>query len=223
MVTPENLSEFLPDLPPEIHNITVQDNPDEPCLATKTDFIRAFLLEKFGGLYIDSDAIVLQSLKGLFEMIRKDHFISMRKVSAPTRHISIGLYGSIANGEVITSYANALRDHIAQRTAFKWGEVGAFTLTPIIDSGLPNRVLPERDIQPIPFNAPRILASKIHEPEDFLDEKTLTLMLFHSVFDTTLKGWSIDKLYNSDALISKVFRATLPQREFLKAEYETTV
>lgn len=211
LVTPENLSDYLPNLPENIHKITLEGNTNQPCLAIKTAFIRAFLLEKYGGLYIDSDAIILRPLDELFDIIQKHEFISTRIISAPIRHISIGLYGSIPNGKIITAYANKLREFIEKKCEYKWGEVGAFTITPIVNNGLKYYVIPERQIQPIIWiNAPQLMASEIHEVSDFIDDNTFTFMLFHKVFDTTLRGASIESLYNGSTLISKVFRKSLP-------------
>lgn len=97
-------------------------------LSNQNSFYSCFLLEKYGGLYIDSDAIILRPLDELFDIIQKHEFISTRIISAPIRHISIGLYGSIPNGKIITAYANKLREFI-EKSANINGEVGAFTIT----------------------------------------------------------------------------------------------
>lgn len=57
-----------------------------------------------------------------------------------------------------------------------------------MNNGLKYYVIPERQIQPIIWiNAPQLMASEIHEVSDFIDDNTFTFMLFHKVFDTTLR------------------------------------
>src|SRR5215469_8867615 len=49
------------------------------CTAHRADFIRAFLLAKFGGLWIDSDCIVMQSLIPLLQAANEYDFIGYKE------------------------------------------------------------------------------------------------------------------------------------------------
>ena len=43
-------------------------------------------------------------------------------------------------------------------------------------------------------------------------------MLFHRLFEERLAGWSLRELYYGDILLSKIFRRSLPEVEFLALE-----
>ena len=55
LVGPDNINEYLPDIPKEIFEIQE--------LAHKADMIRALLIYEYGGMWLDSDAIVLSDFK----------------------------------------------------------------------------------------------------------------------------------------------------------------
>ena len=54
------VSQFLSDLPPDLDELL-------PGLAQYTDYIRLKLLKKYGGIWLDSDLIVLSNLRPVFE------------------------------------------------------------------------------------------------------------------------------------------------------------
>ena len=54
LVTPETIQDYIPNIPDEIFQIKE--------LAHKADMIRALLIYHHGGMWLDSDAIVLSSL-----------------------------------------------------------------------------------------------------------------------------------------------------------------
>ena len=153
MITPDNLYDYLPEIHPNIHEIRRDNKPDEICLAIKTGFIRVFLLEKFGGLYIDSDAIVLRDLGDVFDRIREKGFVSTRKTSKPRKHIPNNFLGSMPNGRIMSLYADRLRALLAERTVYKWGEIGSRLLTDIVNDNLEQAyIYPEAQVHPLTNN-----------------------------------------------------------------------
>ena len=107
----------------------------------RCDFIRAFLLERYGGLYVDADCIAKKDFADVFRQTNEYDFYAMRRSSAETKHISIGFYSSLPRGRVITAYAEALRAIIKRKTCFRWAEVGSRMLTPIVDAQLEHVIL----------------------------------------------------------------------------------
>ena len=61
LVTPETLRDYLPNIPPEILRITE--------IAHKADMIRTMLVMQYGGMWLDSDAIVLQKLDWILDLL----------------------------------------------------------------------------------------------------------------------------------------------------------
>lgn len=218
LVTPANLLEYLPGIPERINRVMLQTDPTQPCLALKCDFIRAFLLERYGGLYVDSDAVLLRSLKPALQMLSDWDFVGMRRTSAPSQHISVGFYGSKAKGKIITKYADSLRNKLESgKLSFGWADVGAWTLTPIVNENSESAYLfPEAHLHPIVCERQEDFLSTTLRLESFLTSDPLMFMLFHRLFDGPLRETSIQNLYFGDMLISQIFRYALPQEQFMK-------
>lgn len=219
LVTPTNVHQYLPDLAPRIWRITLHDKDQNP-IAVRCAFIRAFLLERYGGLYVAADCIALKDFAEAFHASSGFDFFAMRRTSAKTNHISIGFYGTVANGKVITTYAEALRQILKGKTHFKWGEVGAHLLTPIVDCQLERVFLFREDqIHPVVAEKQQLLAAADQAITDLIPSDALCLMFFHRIFEREVHGFSlaqssIQDLYQGNSLISKVLRTVYPQKEF---------
>lgn len=216
IITPNNVYEYLPDLSPRVWEITMK-NPKHNPIAVRCAFIRAFLLEKYGGIYIDSDCIVLEDLSAVFELLANYDFISMRRTTANSKHISIGFYGTRKNGKIISEYADKLRTILEKKTVFGWGECGAHMLTPIVNQYLGSVFLfREEQIHPIVAEKQELFLDVDLTPTAIIPEDALCLMLFHKLFDTSLRNITIIDLWNSDMFVSKVLREALPEKIFMK-------
>jgi hypothetical protein len=222
LVTPANVHQYLPDLDPRVWRISLENQEQNP-IAIRCDFIRAFLLERFGGLYVDADCIALRDYAEAFHASAGYEFFAMRRTSAKSNHISIGFYGTQPNGKVITAYAEALRKILKEKTHFKWAEVGALLLTPIVDQRLDSVFLfREEQIHPIVAEKQELLSATDREADDLISRDALCLMLFHRIFEQGVRGAclssaAVKDLYKGDWLISKVLRAVYPQNAFERA------
>ncbi len=227
LVTPENISEYLPEINDNLNKITLRDGDGTPCLAIKTAFIRTFLLKKYGGIYLDSDAIPLTSLRFVFDDIDKHEFVAIRRTSAPQKHISIGFMGSIPNGKIISYYARRLQQKLKTSYKYTWGEVGAHELTPIVNENLKKCYLyREKDVHPVVAEKQHLFLSKDLSLDDVLDDSSFVFMMFHKAFTGPsravpelnlnaaesgwLSNWNQEDLYQSDLLLSKVIRKSFP-------------
>ena len=214
IVTPDNVRNFLPDLPEKVSQITRAGEPNRPCLPIKCTFIRAFLIERYGGIYVDADNIVLRDLGKLFGILNHREFMCMRRTSLGRAHVSIGFYGARVGSQIMAEYAALLRSMLRERTALKWGEAGAHALTPIVDKHSASvHFFPEAEVQPIVAEQQNVLADE-EDPMLFaqiMQANPIIITLYHRLFNKTgpLTGWSIDKLQTSNALVSKAFRHAL--------------
>ncbi|MSP81997.1 MAG: hypothetical protein EXQ94_03440 [Alphaproteobacteria bacterium] len=259
LVTPSNVHEFLPDLDPRVQNIEIPGHPHRS-LAVRCAVIRASLLERFGGFYIDLDCVALRDFGALFTLFRDKEFIGIRRDAnrdrppprarfpgantllvrrvramkarlgralsgrpspapvyrgAGSTYISVGSYGSVRGGRIISEYAKALRRRVASKTDVMLNELGAWTLTPIVDRH-PDTVhlIPERLVQPIVSHRQDLFLDTNLAPEDIIPVDSLCLMLFHRTFENELKGVGLRDLYERDYLVSRVFRRALSRDEF---------
>ena len=218
LVHSQNFRDYLPGIHDNIDRIYQNKEPERHCIPIKTAFIRVFLLEKYGGLYIDSDAIVLRPLDEVFSAIEERGFASTRKTSRPRHHIPNNFLGSVANGKIITMYANHMRYELHRRTGYDWGEVGSRSLTPLVNGNLDYAaVFPERRIHPIINNEQENFADTTLRPADVLQSDALICMLFHGVFDEShhrqkglLARYGTRDLYYADNLLGRILREALP-------------
>lgn len=219
VVTPQNLHCYLPDLPGRVFRIALRANGRwerffgrgrrrTSAIALRADYVRAFLLERHGGIYIDSDAIILKDLAPSFEKLEQAGFLVTRRSSFGKSYVSVNLYGSLAGGPVIKEYAAALRNRLECGLDYGWNEVGAEMLTPIVDRHLKEvAFMSEEEVQPVTFEeADTKFSSTALEIDEVLTEKAIVFMLYSGPFKGSLSGVSEQKLYGSDRLISKVFR-----------------
>lgn len=212
LVTPENLQDYLPDISPRVFAITLS-TPNQNPIAVRCAFIRAFLLERYGGMYVDSDCLALIDYAKVFEEAGDADFFAMRRTSAKTNHISVGFYGSRRGGVVITEYCRLLRAALEEKTEFRWAEIGALLLTPIVDAHSERCYLFREDrIHPVVAEKQYLLADKDIAIEEVVPDDAVCLMLFHRIFEQevngmTLKGLTPDDLATGDRLISRVYRA----------------
>jgi hypothetical protein len=221
LVTPDNLKQFLPDIPDRVFDIErgTMDDPRQrriDAIPQRADFIRAFLLEKYGGIYVDSDAISLGDLSGYFSLLRQYDFLAVRRSSFGKTHISVNFMGSRPGGTVVSEYVTQLKDRLRGGLSYEWNEVGQDLLTPIF-----NRhrhivfEVPEKEIQPVTWeNARSLFVSTSHKLDEIITPRTRIFMLYHGPFKRELRNVGMKELYFSGMLVSAAFRHALPEWAF---------
>lgn len=222
LVTPANVARWLPDLPSRLQRIALAPEGwadrlfgraarRQRAVAQRADYIRALLLQAHGGLYIDSDAIVLESIQPYFEALEHHGFLVTRRASLGKRHTSIGFYGARPGNPVIDAYVRQMRARLAGPLDYHWNEVGHEMLTPIADA-MPRHALdiPEREIQPVTWEqADTAFPDTRLSPEAVLKPDTRIFMLYNGPFKGVLKDVPLEELYWSDMLISRIYRRAL--------------
>lgn len=117
-------------------------------IAMRADVIRARLLQKYGGLWLDSDLIVLKSLKEVKDKLKKYEFVGYKKESYGDSHIPNNFFACKPNCNSINNYVREQNKRLYQKGVLDWNELGAKALT----GGVENAYLyKENKIQPIPW------------------------------------------------------------------------
>lgn len=159
LVTPESLPEYLPDLPEAIRRIEH--------VAHRADMIRAMLIHRYGGMWLDSDAIVLRDLGWLFDYLDRHEFVGYNdhgRLRWFTRGVRVNCFLSRPGGAIITEWMQR-QQALLPRTSFKWNEIGSDLLHPAcLHHGRTMKVLPFEDICPIQW----------YEVEKFLSAKRIS-------------------------------------------------
>ncbi len=147
LVTPETLSAFLPEIPRRLFRIKE--------LAHKADMIRAMLLSRHGGMWLDSDAVVLRDLNWLFDLLNESDFVAFNnggQLSPDRPWVRINCFLSRPNGKVATEWVRGQHGKFP-RVTYGWEEIGTEILHPIcLQYKDMVRVVPFERICPLPWD-----------------------------------------------------------------------
>ncbi|HEY0461057.1 MAG TPA: glycosyltransferase [Pyrinomonadaceae bacterium] len=118
--------------PESFYELWTQDrdiNLTELHVAQRADFIRAYLLKKYGGVWIDSDCVMLQSLGGLLERFGANDFAAHRERGGYFgNEFMIARQGSRIAAALYERICGTLRT----TKNFGWCDLGCVALTDVI-------------------------------------------------------------------------------------------
>lgn len=180
----------------------------------QSDFIRAYLLKHYGGLYIDADCIAMRNLAPLLELVRQAGYVGYRELQG---NISAGLMVSVAHGDVITEHYKSVCARIRKGGPFEWLDLGAWPLDRAL-AKYPQKhhLVATETIMPVNWdNCEEFSVRRSDEEhERFLQHDAFCYMLSNN----TMKGreqtkvlttLSEDELLAADYFLSFLFRRAL--------------
>jgi hypothetical protein len=118
-------------------DIYVPENISQFNWANQTDYYRTHLVAKYGGIWLDSDMIVMDDLSSLFNLIEQNgaFFVQEDRV-----HLSSGCFGAKAGNPAVVAWARKTKKIVESGTAEDWGSLGPLALTDVYKEGLiPNK------------------------------------------------------------------------------------
>jgi hypothetical protein len=206
LVTPETLRRYLPELPREVFRIKQ--------IAHKADMIRSMLVVRHGGMWLDSDAIVLQDLNWLFELLQTDEFICFNnqgKLEETRPWVRVNCFLSRPGGQVAREWVR--RQHAKfPRTKYGWEEIGTELLHPICLAERKRvKVLPFEMICPVPWDRVAEFEQRVIDPERII-EKCFIVMLSNASLATRAPGLrrlTCQQIAEEDHLLAAIMRAAL--------------
>jgi glycosyltransferase involved in cell wall biosynthesis/Flp pilus assembly protein TadD len=189
-------------------------NIDDIAVQHKSDFISAYLLRYYGGIYVDPDCIVLQSLAPILEMVEQANFVSYRE---PQGSISCNFMAAKVGGEVITAYYKHACEHVRSGQPIEWNDLGAKSLEKAAAAYPGNYLLlPTEAIMPIAWNRSEELAIQRSDEghERLLKRDAFCYMLSNNTIEgreqtKILTVLSEEELLKADYFISFLFRRAL--------------
>ncbi|MDB5121306.1 MAG: hypothetical protein JWN56_2524 [Sphingobacteriales bacterium] len=153
LLTPETFNELRDtDLDIDIKDLYV---------AHRADFIRAYLLAKFGGLWIDSDCLVLKSLQSITNLLTTCDFIGYRERSG---EVTNNFMGAAKNSILATKYYNQVCNILRSGEKIEWLTLGSKALTATLtENTVPWYELRVEEIQPVCWSNPAAFFQKRDE------------------------------------------------------------
>ena len=121
-------------------------------IAHRADFIRAYLLAHFGGLWIDSDCIAMKSLAPLLDLLRDEDFLAHRDRQ---NYFPNGFIGARRGSRIAQDFYQRLCAILRSGAPLGWISLGGEPLTQLLAGGqMPFREIPCEWIQPICWSQP---------------------------------------------------------------------
>lgn len=123
------------------------------CTAHRADFIRAFLLAKFGGIWVDSDCVVMQSLSPVMEALDTYEFAGYRERGG---YISNNFMAAKPGSKIACAYYTCICSILRSGKKLEWLTLGSTALTATIEnSKIAWHEMPVEKIQPICWSNPQ--------------------------------------------------------------------
>lgn len=122
-------------------------------VAHRADFIRAFLLQRFGGLWLDADCLVLQPLDEVLQLLQQHDYVAHK---ARQGVLSNAFIGARPGSRIAAAYYERVRRTVAAKHRFSWNWLGGDLLTEVVKadpSGF--HELPCERVQPICWSRPQ--------------------------------------------------------------------
>lgn len=122
-------------------------------VAHRADFIRAFLLQRFGGLWLDADCLVLQPLDEVLRLLQQHDYVAHR---ARQGVLSNAFIGARPGSRIAAAYYERVRRTVAAKHRFSWNWLGGDLLTEVVKAD-PSCLheLPCERVQPICWSRPQ--------------------------------------------------------------------
>lgn len=175
-----------------------------------TDCLRACLLAKYGGLWVDADTVLVRDPHHLVRgmPLRLEQFLYSRWPSPPERVIAGYVY-SPKGGPVARMWYDAVRSALANAHEVQWGALGERTLTPIVMAmnNVKERAweLPLDTFLPVDIDADVDRYFRPGDWRDYVTEGTVGFGLNYSWMQAN-RPWSIEPPWGNATLIQNLLR-----------------
>ncbi|MHC4352433.1 MAG: glycosyltransferase [Planctomycetota bacterium] len=189
-------------------------NIDKLDVVHRSDFVRAYILTHYGGLYIDADCIVMRNLSPVFDMSQQVGFVGYRD---PLGYMSCNFMASSNSSNIMKEFYSKICSIIREDRPLDWLDIGSTPMNDVIaccenESAL----LPTEAIMPLAWNDSKMLMVQRSDEEQRqnFNETAFCYMLSNNTIRShdetrTLHNMSKDQLLNSKYFISFLFREAL--------------
>ncbi|WP_321277440.1 capsular polysaccharide synthesis protein [Thiomicrorhabdus indica] len=209
-VTPNTLDQYLPNLPSEVLEIKE--------LAHKADMIRTRLLYQYGGMWLDSDAIVLKDLNEFFDLLDSYEFISFNNnASFSDRPLKVRI-----NAFLSRPGSQVLKDWIYEQNLklpkkqFAWTEVGTDLLDPIVLRNQKTVKLLNFDLVcPVKWNEVERFSKEDSAAEQILNDSYVVMLSNKAaqMLNAKIVQMSLDDLAKEQTLLAAIIKAARRDRQ----------
>ncbi len=198
VVNSNNVKDYLPDLREDWFDMTD--------VVYKSEYIRYKLLYEHGGIWLDSDLIVMNDLSPIME--KTSDFAATYPKDRNSQEPSSGLLASVPQGKTISRILNDANKKMEQKE-IRWGDLGPQHLWSHVQNGY--LALPPELCMPIRYQDHTQFTST-QDISSFYTEGMYCFMLYNVMFKkekSRILSMNREELLEGDMLISQIFRKTL--------------
>ena len=113
LINIESIDKYIKDIPDYFHNLKVEH---------QADFIRVNILCEYGGLWLDSDTLVMDNLQSLFN--EKEGVFILENNKA----LCNGIFGTRANTELMKAWRDKMHSLLSNNSKIEWSDIGSSIL-----------------------------------------------------------------------------------------------
>lgn len=200
-ITRANLFQYVPNLRKDIFRIE--------SIAIRCDYIRLKLIQKHGGIYLDSDCIVLKSFAPLYEQLMNSQQTFLGIIEDKSRAIFNGFMCCKPQANIINktvAVIDGILDANPNQTNFPWMQFGSSTLRKFnsnLCTFVPlNQIIPMDWWQYADANSRQNI-------NKFVNHETYCFMLHNAQFGRLRRqelNMTRDQIMKTDMVIGQAFR-----------------
>jgi hypothetical protein len=191
---------------------------DALALNHKSDFIRAYLLKHYGGLYIDADCIVMRGLAELFEKAVQFGFVGYRE---PLGYMSCNFMAAAADGVVISDHYRRICETLRGRRPLAWLDLASVPMNNVI-ANHPGQsfLLQTESVMPVSWqDSDRFCLRRTDEEHaQHHNPASYCYMLSHNTIKSRLQTRILCYMPESDLLNDRYFLSFLLRKSFVKGD-----
>ncbi|WP_213982364.1 glycosyltransferase [Sphingomonas sp. dw_22] len=157
---------------------------DSLALNHLSDFVRTYLLSRFGGLYLDADAVLMHALDPLLKAVEVHGFVGYRE---PQGYMSCNFMASRPGDWVIMDHWRRVAARLRDPRPLEWLDLASTPMEIAIrDYGADALILPTRSIMPVAWNESAQLAVRRNDAdhEQAFEDRSWVWMLSNN----TIRG-----------------------------------
>ena len=128
LITDKNINDYIENIPKYFYDL---------CPAHQADFVRVHVICDYGGIWLDSDTLILDSLDSLFDIVEnKDgFFIKNCFIKENNNILCNGIFGSKPNTSLMKEWKKRLTDVLDEKkNTINWNEIGSKMLDLMFNS-----------------------------------------------------------------------------------------
>lgn len=199
LVDDKSLHQYIP-VPNNLFNIT--------SIPHKADFIRVSLLYHHGGIWIDSDCVVLKSFSDIFELMNRYNYIGYYNTM---KNISNGFMCAKNKSNIITDIYFSLLNKIESKINFKWTELGSVPITKSCNKYKDSAYIYDmKYMNPIDWREWKLFFEDYQT--DYIPQESYTVMLFNEMFkkhNHYIYKKNIEEIINQKNLLARLFKENI--------------